>query len=147
MSCKMKLTHTWSLLPLIQRYHTDFSLCSIAWDTVSSPWKESGWISVMQKGYGGVGNSLGRRTWVKQESGIYSAYCIVDINLSMERFLGQSPVCAPMWCSKIPKVDIMWTQFLKCKSFLIPTKIHFNIHLDYLWQIRCKLKAWVAKWT
>ena len=50
----------------------------------------------MQKGYGGVGNSLGRRTWVKLESGIYSVCCIMDINMSMERFLGQSPVCAPM---------------------------------------------------
>ena len=50
----------------------------------------------MQKGYGGVGKSLSRRTWVKLESGIYSAYCIMGMNLSMERFLGQSPVCAPV---------------------------------------------------
>ena len=50
----------------------------------------------MQKGYGGVGESLSRRAWVKLESGIYSACCIMDMDLSMERFLGPSPVCAPV---------------------------------------------------
>lgn len=149
MSSKEKLTYAQSFLPFPNsKALCRCSLCSIAWDTLCSPWRESCTVLVLRRGSGGMeGKPQQKYLAETRERHPCSAHSCYGHVLSVQKFLGQSLIHAPLWDSKIQNVLTVDVLFLGEHSswnavllHLIKSILIFTLMTHHIFVLKSKVK-------